>query len=61
MRHLILVLTMLGAVGTQNLGKTTTADTLRAGNPNATMLCCGGPTCLPGDPCGGGGPRFKIS
>jgi hypothetical protein len=52
MRHLILVLTMLGAAGTQNLNGAVTGDTLRAGTPNVTMLCCGGPTCLPGDPCG---------
>lgn len=52
MKHLILVLTLLSAGGTQIHYNGTTLASFRVANSDLAVLCCGGPTCLPGEPCG---------
>ena len=48
MKHLILVLTLVIAGGTLNHSTAKTADRHRSIG-SVVALCCGGPTCLPGD------------
>jgi hypothetical protein len=65
---LVFVLIVAGATAEKATAPltATTARSLAFGSIEANDLatlgyCCGGPTCLPGDPCGSGGPRLKIS
>ncbi len=70
MKHLVVLLVLIATGvtagrGTASLTVTTVRSLAFGGietNNLATLgYCCGGPTCLPGEPCGSGGPRFKKS
>jgi len=52
MKHLILVLTLMGAGATLNHNATNSADTFHQVSSNETLNFAGGPMCFPGDPCG---------
>jgi hypothetical protein len=56
MKHLVLSLVLLGAGLTpkQDVPKPGEAPGAAANRLNQFLVCCGGPVCLPGDPCGPG-------
>jgi len=55
MKHFVLSVMLLTAgISQQQTASYGSADVESAKNTIQALLCCGGPTCLPGYPCGPG-------